>query len=43
MDSSKQMTSGNPAKLILFFAIPLMIGNIFQQLYRFILNLIEML
>ena len=27
------MTSGNPAKLILVFAIPLMIGNVFQQLY----------
>ena len=36
MDSSKQMTSGNPAKLILFFAIPLMIGNIFQQLYTMV-------
>ena len=36
MDSSKQMTSGNPAKLILFFAVPLMIGNIFQQLYTMV-------
>ena len=36
MDTSKQMTSGNPAKLILFFAIPLMIGNIFQQLYTMV-------
>ncbi len=36
MDSSKQMTSGNAAKLILFFAIPLMIGNIFQQLYTMV-------
>lgn len=27
------MTLGNPAKLILVFAIPLMIGNVFQQLY----------
>lgn len=27
------MTEGNPAKLIFFFALPLMFGNIFQQLY----------
>lgn len=36
MDTSKQMTSGNPAKLILFFAVPLMIGNIFQQMYTMV-------
>lgn len=29
----KEMTSGNPAKLLFFFALPLMAGNIFQQLY----------
>lgn len=29
----KNMTSGSPGKLILTFAIPLMLGNIFQQLY----------
>ena len=27
----KNMTSGSPGKLILFFAIPLMLGNVFQQ------------
>ena len=27
------MTEGNPAKLIFFFAIPLMLGNLFQQVY----------
>lgn len=27
------MTSGSPGKLILTFAIPLMLGNIFQQFY----------
>ncbi len=27
------MTSGNPAKQIFFFAVPLMLGNVFQQLY----------
>ena len=30
---TKSMTSGNPAKLIFIFALPLIIGNIFQQLY----------
>lgn len=30
---TKSMTSGNPAKLILIFALPLIVGNIFQQLY----------
>ena len=29
----KDMTAGSPAKLILFFSIPLLIGNIFQQFY----------
>ncbi|MGN0397212.1 MAG: MATE family efflux transporter [Candidatus Fimimorpha sp.] len=29
----KNMTSGNPAKLIIYFTIPLIIGNIFQQFY----------
>lgn len=31
---TKDMTSGSPAKLILFFTIPLLIGNLFQQLYN---------
>ena len=30
---TKNMTEGNPAKLILAFALPLMAGNVFQQLY----------
>lgn len=30
------MTSGNPYKLIIFFSIPLLIGNIFQQLYNMV-------
>lgn len=29
----KNMTSGSPAKLIIYFTIPLIIGNIFQQFY----------
>lgn len=32
----KDMTIGNPTKLILSFAIPMLIGNIFQQLYNMV-------
>lgn len=32
----KDMTSGSPAKLILSFSVPLLIGNIFQQLYSMV-------
>ncbi|HRM20771.1 MAG TPA: MATE family efflux transporter, partial [Trichococcus flocculiformis] len=30
---TKDMTAGSPAKLLLLFAIPMLIGNIFQQVY----------
>lgn len=30
---TKTLTGGNPAKLIFFFSLPLIIGNIFQQFY----------
>lgn len=30
----KDLTKGEPLKLILFFSVPLLIGNIFQQLYN---------
>lgn len=33
---TKDMTTGNPAKLIIFFSIPLLIGNIFQQFYSMV-------
>ena len=33
---TKDMTTGNPVKLILYFSIPLLIGNIFQQLYSMV-------
>ena len=37
MDSKvKDMTSGSPGKLILTFAIPLMLGNVFQQFYTMV-------
>lgn len=31
---TNDMTTGNPVKLILAFAVPLFIGNIFQQIYN---------
>lgn len=33
MVMAKSMTSGKPAKLILLFALPLIVGNVFQQFY----------
>ncbi|MGN1249717.1 MAG: MATE family efflux transporter, partial [Candidatus Spyradocola sp.] len=33
MAKIRDMTKGSPAKLIFTFALPLMLGNIFQQLY----------
>lgn len=30
------MTKGNPLKLLIYFSIPLLIGNIFQQLYSMV-------
>lgn len=32
----KQMTTGNPFRLILFFALPLMLGNILQEFYTIV-------
>lgn len=37
---TKNMTEGKPAKLILMFALPLIIGNIFQQFYSLVDTLI---
>lgn len=34
--NTKSMTSGTPGKLIFLFAIPLMLGNIFQQFYTMV-------
>lgn len=34
--NTKDMTVGRPGKLLLTFAIPLMLGNVFQQLYTFV-------
>lgn len=30
------MTKGNPVKLILFFSLPLLLGNVFQQMYNMV-------
>lgn len=32
----KELTSGNPAKVIFAFSVPIIIGNLFQQLYSMI-------
>lgn len=32
---TKDMTTGSPARLLLAFSMPLMLGNLFQQLYTF--------
>ncbi len=37
---TKDLTKGEPARLIFFFTIPLLAGNIFQQLYAFVDTLI---
>ena len=33
-NNTLNMTTGNPLKLIIKFAIPMLVGNIFQQLYN---------
>ena len=33
MARQMNMTSGKPMKLLFYFALPLMLGNMFQQLY----------
>lgn len=33
MAKNLNMTQGNPTKLLFFFSLPLMLGNVFQQLY----------
>ena len=37
---TKDLTEGSPARLIFFFTLPLLAGNIFQQLYAFVDTLI---
>ena len=33
---AKDMTKGNPGKTLFFFAVPMVLGNLFQQLYNII-------
>ncbi|WP_105204758.1 MATE family efflux transporter [Neobittarella massiliensis] len=33
---TKNLTAGRPGKTILFFAVPMLLGNIFQQLYNMV-------
>lgn len=40
MSMAKEMTSGKPYKLILGFCIPMIFGNIFQQLYNMVDSII---
>ena len=40
MTRTKNMTSGNPVKLILVFALPILAGNTLQQLYSLVDSLI---
>ncbi len=40
MARTKDMTAGNPVKLILIFALPILAGNMLQQLYSLIDSLI---
>ena len=37
---TKNMTAGDPGRLIFFFALPLIAGNMMQQLYSFVDTLI---
>ncbi|MBO7672168.1 MATE family efflux transporter [bacterium] len=34
--ATKELTEGHPLKLILWFMLPIFIGNVFQQLYNFV-------
>ena len=33
---TKNMTEGNPLKIILLFSVPVLLGNIFQQFYNMV-------
>ncbi|MDU5821479.1 MAG: MATE family efflux transporter, partial [Clostridium butyricum] len=37
---SKDMTIGNPSKILFYFAIPMVLGNILQQLYNIVDSMI---
>ena len=33
---AKNMTEGNPLKIILLFSVPVLLGNLFQQFYNMV-------
>ena len=33
---TKNMTEGNPLKIILLFSVPVLVGNLFQQFYNMV-------
>ena len=33
-DKKQNMTTGNPGRALLFFAIPMILGNLLQQFYN---------
>ena len=33
---TKDMTTGNPLKIILLFSVPVLLGNLFQQFYSMV-------
>ena len=38
----QNMTAGPPARLIFFFTLPLLAGNLFQQLYNMVDSVVGM-
>ena len=38
--NATDMTKGKPMKLLFLFSLPLMFGNVFQQLYRVVATMI---
>lgn len=36
MTTTKDLTAGNPFKLIILFMLPMFFGNIFQQFYNLV-------
>lgn len=39
-DKNLNMTEGSPTRLLILFSIPMLIGNIFQQLYNIVDSII---
>lgn len=39
-EKTMNMTTGNPVRLLLTFALPMLVGNIFQQFYNLVDSII---